>query len=174
MIKMFEFSHSQLKKINLGIAFISLIVPAGIILLSMKDNITLDTSTLTPIWIMSILISFVLFYESRKLINRLKSYKLEVSEERILKINDDKKKLIFFDDIDSVFVYSNFTGRVKRIIVKTIYDETVFENYENMHGIADLLKSKSLIDYKKIYPAKGVSSFVLTALGIITIYLVSF
>jgi len=85
----------------------------------------------------------VLFYEGKKMVGKLRENKVEVTEERMLRFNEDKSELIFFEDISSVRAHRGLNGNIDKIKIRTAYNETVFENFDDMEELLEIIELKT-------------------------------
>lgn len=135
-------------------------------------NISYDDSTLGLVWVINLFIVLFTVYEGSRLIKALKHRRIEITEERLLKVEGDTHEIVFFDEIATLKVFSSVRGRIKRIDLYTACQCIPLHKYQDMDAVFSDMQHKlaphSRIE-KKLATNGWASTTIMVALSIVSI-----
>lgn len=150
--RIFRYAEEKIRATVAFYTLLALLIPVSFYGLVVCLNVSFDNAVLTLMGLLSLLILFIAYHEGRVAVSALRRYRLEMNEEHLLKIQDRRRELIPYGDIECVKVVKGYRGTVKRLKIVTPYRQMTISGYESLEQLAEYLQSNKGI------VVKGLSS----------------
>ncbi len=135
--RVYSVSKKYIQLLYIFMVLASVALPLLLMSISLKKGVTFEQSFVMLLVILGSVIFITLFHEGRKVIQTIQNRQLELTETRLMIMQDNKKELIFFDEVELISVYENRGGHVSEVILKTVYGSiTRLKHYDNLKDLA--------------------------------------
>ncbi len=138
--KVYQCAEGRILATKAFYTFFAIVAPLTFYLAITSFNVTFDNAVVMLIAMLTLLVLFITYHEGKVAINTLRKLRLVMNEEHLLHIDDRKREMILYGDIECVRVVKGFTGRVKRLNIITPYRQMSIEGYESLDQLVNYLE----------------------------------
>lgn len=151
--RVFRISENYIRFLYVLTVVASLLISSVLIGFSLKPDVTFDPSFVLLLAIFASVIFITLTNEGHKIIEGIKERKIELTESRLLIQREDKRVMIFFDELEDVTVLKDRQGRVKEITLMTA-DGTCekLRHFDGLKELAAILSKRMMIRIRENSP----------------------
>lgn len=151
--RVYAISKKYIRFLYVSMVLLSLAFPAILMGISLKRGVTFESSFVILLVILGFVIFITLFHEGRKMIQLIQHRQLELSETRLLIHQENKKELIFFDELENISVYEDHVGRVQAVMLTTVYGSmTKIQHYEDLKDLVHVIRNRAQVIVKRQNP----------------------